>query len=73
MKLVPRDSAVFGLPGDHENQICLNATHSDMCRFNSSETKDYKNYFYVEAYVLELCVAAAAQGKPSLPSLKQML
>ena len=45
----------MGLPGDHENQVKLEATHSDMCRFNPNVQIDAKNYKLVEGNVLELC------------------
>ncbi|KAN0102725.1 hypothetical protein V8E51_011038 [Hyaloscypha variabilis] len=53
--LVPRESAVFGLDGRRENQVKLNATHSDMCRFNPSVEKDKDNYFLVEGNMADLC------------------
>jgi hypothetical protein len=64
---VPRDSAIFGLPGDRENIIGLNASHSDICRFNPAEKKDKDNYVFVEANIAELCEAAAAQGELPIP------
>jgi hypothetical protein len=52
---VPRESAVFGLDGRRENQVKLNAAHSDMCRFNPSVERDKDNYFLVEGNIADLC------------------
>ena len=52
---MPRSSAVIGLPGHREKQVKLEATHSDMCRFNPNVRIDAKNYKLVESIVLELC------------------
>ena len=46
---------MIGLPGDRENQVKLEATHSDMCRFNLNTQIDAKNFKLVEGNVLELC------------------
>ena len=35
--IVPKKSACFGLPGDRENIVRLDARHSDMCRFDQSQ------------------------------------
>ena len=52
---MPRESAVFGLEGRRENQVKLNATYSNMCRFNPSVEKDKDNYFLVEGNIADLC------------------
>ena len=46
---------MIGLSGDRECQVKLEATHSDMCRFNPKAQIDAKNYKLVEGNVLELC------------------
>ncbi len=42
-QIVPKKSAVFGLPGDRENIVRLDASHSDMCRFDQSR-QDQDNF-----------------------------
>ena len=54
LQIVPRLSAVIGLPGDSENQVRLNADHSNLCRFDASIEKDRDNLRLVEANVEEL-------------------
>ena len=66
LQLVPRESAVFGLAGDRENQIKLIATHCDMCRFDPSEKTDKNNYFLVEGNIAELC--DQYPGEPGPPT-----
>lgn len=46
---------MIGLSGDRESQVKLEATHSDMCRFNPKDQIDAKNFKLVEGNVLELC------------------
>lgn len=53
---------MIGLPGDHENQVKLEATHSDMCRFNPKVQIDAKNFKLVEGNVLELCEVSKLPG-----------
>ena len=69
---MPQSSAIIGLPGDHENQIKLQAKHSDMCRFNPADTVDNKNYKFVEGNVLELCENCMQLGKKSRSSIDQL-
>jgi hypothetical protein len=52
---VPRESAVLGLKGERESQVRLNATHSNMCRFNPDVKEDANNYFYVQGHIADLC------------------
>ena len=68
---MPRTSAVIGLPGDQENQVKLEATHSDMCRFNPNAQVDAKNFKLVEGNVLELCEVSnmLAFGSPRMYGL----
>lgn len=51
---MPRLSAVIGLPGDLENQVRLDADHSNLCRFDASIQKDRDNLRLVEANIEEL-------------------
>lgn len=48
---VPRESAVVGLPGDVENQVCLEADHSNMGRFDDVTKDDLDNYKPVQANI----------------------
>ena len=59
---MPRTSAVIGLPGARENQVKIEATHSDMCRFNPDVQIDVNNYKLVEGNVLELCEVSKLLG-----------
>jgi hypothetical protein len=54
LEIVPRDSAVIGLPGNVEAQLALDATHSDMCRFDLSTLADQDNFRIVKARVRRL-------------------
>jgi hypothetical protein len=67
-QLVPRESALMGLPGHRENQVKLDASHRDMCRFDPDAPQDKKNYFLVEGNVLELCIGAIVRGEPDSAS-----
>lgn len=40
---MPKTSATFGLPGHRDNIVRLNATHSDMCRFDGKDQRDKDN------------------------------
>ena len=66
---MPQSSALIGLPGDNENQLKLQAEHSNMCRFNPDSLLDQKNYKLVEINVLELCKDALQIGEKSHPSI----
>ena len=54
-QIVSRSSAVLGIPGDIENQVKIDADHSDMCRFDLSVAKDRDNYRLVQANIEDLC------------------
>ena len=34
---MPKRSAVFGPPGDRENIVRMDASHSDMCRYDGTQ------------------------------------
>lgn len=70
---MPKSSAVFGLPGHRENIVRLNASHSDMCRFDTKDQRDKDNLeivlsnledLYVEA--LKICESANDIHLPEL-------
>ena len=42
-QVVPKKSATFGLPGHRENIVRLDASHSDMCRFDGIDQRDKDN------------------------------
>ena len=44
VRIVPRASAVIGLPGDIENQVGLDAGHKEICRYDPSILADIDNY-----------------------------
>ncbi len=50
---MPKKSATFGLPGDRENIVMLNASHYDMCRFNESK-QDQDNFKLVRSNIEDL-------------------
>jgi len=53
---------VFGLPGERENIVRLNATHSDMCRFDDSQ-QDQDNFKLVANNLEELYEEALEKCK----------
>ena len=63
IQVVPRHSAVLGLPGDRESQIKIQASHENMCRFDPDAAIDRVNYELVEANVLEQCEKASELGE----------
>ena len=52
--MVPRESAVIGLPGDVENQVRLDADHRNLCRYNLSVQVDRDNLKKVQHNIKEL-------------------
>ncbi|KAL9110530.1 MAG: hypothetical protein Q9227_004888 [Pyrenula ochraceoflavens] len=53
--IVPYESATLGLAGHRENQVGLNADHSTMCSFDSSQQHDRDLYELVEFNVKNTC------------------
>lgn len=51
--IVPRDSARFGMPGDRENVVKLNADHSGVCKFDESQT-DQDNFKLVRGNIKDI-------------------
>jgi len=63
---VPHESATLGLAGHRENQVGLEANHSDMCCFDSSKQHDRDIYELVEFNVKRVCrdaIRARSQGE----------
>lgn len=50
---MPRESARFGIPGDRENVVKLNANHSGVCKFGSSQV-DQDNFKLVRSNIRDL-------------------
>ncbi len=65
---MPRDSATIGLPGDIENQVGLDASHSEMCRFEPSLQADMKNYQWVKRNIKGLYLGALEKQGETLPN-----
>jgi hypothetical protein len=53
LQIVPRESARFGMPGDRENVVKLNADHSGVCKFGPSQT-DQDNFKLVRSNIRDL-------------------
>lgn len=47
------ESARFGLPGDRENVVKLNADHGDVCKFGGSQT-DQDNFELVQSNIQDM-------------------
>ena len=50
-QIVPRESAVLGLPGDVKNQVCLEADDSNMSRFDGVTKDELDNYKLIQANI----------------------
>jgi hypothetical protein len=66
---VAKESSRFGLPGDRENIVKLNADHSGICRFDESEF-DQDNFKLVRSNVKDLYKSALRVGelRTTIPS-----
>ena len=53
VQIVPRESARFGMPGDRENIVKLNANHNGVCKFSSSQT-DQDNFKLVRSNIMDI-------------------
>ena len=53
LQTVPRESARFGIPGDREHVVVLNANHSSVCKFSPSQT-DQDNFKLVRSNIRDL-------------------
>jgi hypothetical protein len=61
-KIVEKKSAIFGLSGNKERQISLNADHSTICRFGTT-TVDQDNLTIVKSNLKGLYTRALTAGK----------
>jgi len=59
------ESARFGIPGDHENVVKLNADHSRVCKFGSS-LEDQDNFKLVRGNIKDLYKNALKIGELSI-------
>ena len=50
---MPRESARFGIPGDRENVVKLDADHSSVCKFGMSQT-DQDNFKLVRSNIRDI-------------------
>ena len=60
---MPKESAVFGLPGHRENIVRLNADHSDMCRFDIKDQRDKDNLKIVSSNLEDVYKEALKCGE----------
>src|SRR5438067_1289262 len=63
-KIVLRESSRFGLPGDRENIVKLNADHSGVCKFGLGQD-DQDNFELVRSNIKDLCKSAIRAGELS--------
>jgi hypothetical protein len=69
-QIVPAESARFGMPGDHENVVKLNADHSGVCKFGST-LEDQDNFKLVRSNIRDLYKEALRTSELStLPLLR---
>lgn len=61
-QIVPKESSRFGLPGDRENIVKLNADHNGICRFGDTEL-DQDNFELVQSNVKDLYEQAIKAGE----------
>jgi hypothetical protein len=61
-QIVPRESSRFGLPGDRENIVKLDADHGDVCRFDTSK-HDQDNYELVRGNIKDIYKNALKIGE----------
>ena len=59
---------MIGLPGDMENQVGLDASHSEMCRYDPSILADMDNYDLVKGNLRELYEGALEKQGELLPN-----
>lgn len=59
---MPRDSARFGMPGDIENIVKLNADHGGVCKFGTCQT-DQDNFKLVQSNIKDLYKSALKKCK----------
>ena len=59
---------MIGLPGDMENQVGLDASHSEICRYDPSILADMDNYDLVQGNLSELYEGALEKQGELLPN-----
>ena len=64
--MVSRESAIFGVSSNKENIVKLNATHSDMCRFDLSG-KDQDVFKLVRGNIEDVYEKALKKGESLTP------
>ena len=64
---------MIGLPGDMENQVGIDASHSEICRFDPSILNDVDNYEKVQGNFRELYEGALEKQGEILPSTPEGL
>ena len=69
---MPRSSAVIGLPADMENQVGIDASHSEICRFDTSILTDMDNYEKIQGNLKELYDGAIETRGEILPTIPEM-
>jgi hypothetical protein len=68
-QIVPAKNARFGLPGDRENVVKLNADHSGVCKFGPNQT-DQDNFELVRGNIRDLYKNALKKSELSaIPSI----
>lgn len=65
-KIVPKESAILGLP--KEQAIAMNANHEEICRFSSEEDEDYK---HVSRLIVDL-VNSEIEGRKGLTLVERL-
>ena len=60
-QVVPRESARFGIPGDRENIVKLNADHTNVCKFGPDQ-RDQDNFKLVRSNIKDLYKNALKTG-----------
>ncbi|MCJ1351862.1 MAG: hypothetical protein MMC33_001846 [Icmadophila ericetorum] len=66
--ILPRASAVIGLAGDIENQVGLDASHREICRFDPSILTDKDNYEKVQGNLEEFYKGALEKQGEIFPN-----
>ena len=66
--MVPKESARLGMPGDRENVVKLEAHHSTVCKFGSSQD-DQDNLKLVKANIKDLYREALRKSESLAPHI----
>ena len=62
-KVVPRKSAIYGMPDDKEVIIEIKADHSNMCRFDGVSAHDNDNFKTVWGALEDMYDSAIQEGE----------